>query len=131
MLLLRYHRRLRMISEALELCAKGERVCHFWRMCLVSHGYGGFGGSRDGGDGWYVCGTKPRGLSPVGRCRIIFRVRCHTLMTSDLIAVLVRYSGRVETELVGLPGRHITGRHFVHAAGWLHSRVLYGRSCCC
>ena len=28
-------------------------------MCVVSHGYGG---GRDGGGRWYVCGAKPRGL---------------------------------------------------------------------
>ena len=31
-------------------------------MCVVGHGYGGMGGRRDGGGGWYACGTKPRGL---------------------------------------------------------------------
>ena len=27
-------------------------------MCVVGHGYGGLGGGRDGGGGWYACGTK-------------------------------------------------------------------------
>ena len=27
-------------------------------MCVVSHGYGGLDGGRDGGGGWYGCGTK-------------------------------------------------------------------------
>ena len=31
-------------------------------MCVISHEYGGLGGGRDGGGGWYACGTKPRGL---------------------------------------------------------------------
>ena len=26
-------------------------------MDVVSHGYGGFGGGRDGSDGWEVCGS--------------------------------------------------------------------------
>ena len=29
-------------------------------MCVVSHGYGCLGDVRDGGGGWYACGTKPR-----------------------------------------------------------------------
>ena len=28
-------------------------------MCVVSHGYGGLGGGRDGCGGWYACGTRP------------------------------------------------------------------------
>ena len=31
-------------------------------MCVASHGYGGLGGGRDGGDGCYACRTKPKGL---------------------------------------------------------------------
>ena len=31
-------------------------------MCVVSHGYGSFGGGRDGGGGWYACRTKPSAL---------------------------------------------------------------------
>ena len=31
-------------------------------MCVVSHGYGVFGGDRDGGGAWYASGTKPWGL---------------------------------------------------------------------
>ena len=31
-------------------------------MCVVNHDYGGLGGGRDGGSGWYADGTKPRGL---------------------------------------------------------------------
>ena len=30
-------------------------------MCVVSHGYGGLGGGRDGGDEWYAFGTKTGG----------------------------------------------------------------------
>ena len=31
-------------------------------MCVDRHGYGGLGGDRDGGGGWYASGTKPRML---------------------------------------------------------------------
>ena len=55
-----------MISEALELCAEGRQVSHTWCMCVDSHGYGGLGGGRAGGGGWYACGTKPGG---VVKCR--------------------------------------------------------------
>ena len=51
LLSLSYHRRLKMISKALELCVNGEQFSHSWYMCVVSHGYDGFGGDRDGGDG--------------------------------------------------------------------------------
>ena len=59
LLLLSYHRHLRVISEALELCVEGERVNHSWCMGVVGHGYGGLGGDRDGGGGWYSCVTRP------------------------------------------------------------------------
>ena len=49
LLLLSYHRRLRMISEALELYVDGGRVSHNWCMRVVSHGYGGLVGGRYGG----------------------------------------------------------------------------------
>ena len=52
LLLLSYHRRLRMISVALELCVDGGGVSHSW--CVVSHGYGGLVGGRDGGGEWYA-----------------------------------------------------------------------------
>ena len=48
-----------MISEALELLVESGRVCHSWCMCVVGHGYGGLGGGRDKGGGWYACVTKP------------------------------------------------------------------------
>ena len=44
----------------------GGQVSHNWCMCVVSHGYGGFGCGRDVGGGWYACWTKPCGLSRVG-----------------------------------------------------------------
>ena len=52
MLLLSYHRRLRMISEALELSVEGGRVSHSWCMSVVSHRYDGLGADRDGDGGW-------------------------------------------------------------------------------
>ena len=39
LLLLSYHRRLRMISQTLELRVGSGRVCHSCCMCVVSHGY--------------------------------------------------------------------------------------------
>ena len=60
LLLLSYHRRLRMITEALELYVEGGRVSHSWCMCVA--GYGGLGGGRHRGGGSYEYGTKPRGL---------------------------------------------------------------------
>ena len=36
---------------------EGGLVSPCWCMCIVSHGYGGLGGSRDGGGGWYACWT--------------------------------------------------------------------------
>ena len=61
-LLLSYHRRLMMISDALELRMEGGRVSHSWYLCVVSHGNGGLGWGKNGGSGCYVCGTKPGGL---------------------------------------------------------------------
>ena len=52
-----------MISQALELRVEGRRVSHSWFKCVVSHGYGRFGGSRDGGGGlWIACWTKSGGV---------------------------------------------------------------------
>ena len=62
MLLLSYHRRLRTISEALELRVVGGRASYSWCMCVFIHSYDGLCGGRDGGGGLYVCGTKPSGL---------------------------------------------------------------------
>ena len=57
-----YHRRLKIISEALELRVEGGGVSHTWCMGVVSHEYGGMGVGRDGGGGWHACGTKPLGV---------------------------------------------------------------------
>ena len=62
MLLLSYHRFLRMISEALELCVEGGQVSHSWCICVVGHGYGGYSWNRDGGGELYACVTMPEGL---------------------------------------------------------------------
>ena len=62
LLLLSYDRRLRMTSEALEIQVERCRDSHSWCMDVVSHGYSGLGGGRDGGGPWYACGTKPEGL---------------------------------------------------------------------
>ena len=67
LLLLSYHRRLRMISEALELRVESGRINHSWCMCVVSHGNGG------DMDGMYA-GQSIGGWSHVGRCRSISRV---------------------------------------------------------
>ena len=61
--------------------------CKWW-MCVVGHGYGGLGGVRDAGGGWYACRTKPRGWIA---CRSICRLRVDTL-TSDHNDVQVRSS---------------------------------------
>ena len=82
-LLLSYNRRLWMISEALELRVKGGRVNHSWCMSVVRHGNCGFGGDRNGGGGWYACGTKPKMLVVCRRIQEHYRVRCNKLMTLD------------------------------------------------
>ena len=82
-----------MISEALVLFVIGGRVSHSWCLCVVGHGYGGLDGGRDGGGGWYVCGTKSGSWSHVGRSRSTSRVRGDALMSPDHIAVQVRSSG--------------------------------------
>ena len=46
LLLLNYHRRLRMISAALELLVEGGRDSHIWCMCLVVMAMVGWVGSE-------------------------------------------------------------------------------------
>ena len=48
-------------SEVLELCVKGGRVSHSWCMCVVSYGYGGFGGGWDGSGGEKYAGQSQEG----------------------------------------------------------------------
>ena len=51
-----------MISEELELRVKVERVSYSWCIFVVSHGYGGVGGGRNGGGGRFVCGSQSWGI---------------------------------------------------------------------
>ena len=80
-----------LVSEALVLYVEGGRFSHSWCMCVISHGYDGFGGMKvmDGKHAGQFLG----GWSHVGRCRSTSRVRSDTLMTPDHIAVQVRCSG--------------------------------------
>ena len=91
-----------MISEALELRVLGRQVSRSWCLCVVSHGYGGFGGGRD--DDGMNARQSHGGCSHAGKCRSSSRVRGDAVMTPDHTAVQVRSSGRVEHESVGLPG---------------------------
>ena len=62
-------------------------------MCVVCLGYGGLGGCRDGGGGWYECGTKPgvgllsAGVGSLPECGV------KTPVTPDHTAFLMRSSG--------------------------------------
>ena len=71
-------RRLRMISEALELYVEGGRVSHIWCMCVVGNGIGGLIGA-----GVEVVDGMHGGWSHVGGCRRTSRLICVTLMTPD------------------------------------------------
>ena len=47
-------------------------------MCVISHGYGGLCGDRDGGGGWYACGTNGVGCmsgdaGALPMCEVIHR----------------------------------------------------------
>ena len=128
MLSLSYHRRLRMISEALDPSVEGGRVSHNWCMCVVSHGYGGLCGGRDGVvDG--MQGDKAKGV-----CRMSADAAVHTESeVKTLIPSLYKCVclGRVEPESVCLPGKALTWqatrrlRFVIHAVSWLHSMVLH------
>ena len=48
LVLLRYHIRLMIISETLELRVGDGRVSRSWCVCVVSHDYGGLGCDMDG-----------------------------------------------------------------------------------
>ena len=107
-------------------------------MCVVSHGYGGLGGVRDEGGEWYACRTKPSGLvAYLEFAGVLPECQAKTLMTPDHTVVQVRSSGR---GLAGIGLSSLNGfsrdatrwlRFVVHAAGWRHSMVLHGCSCCC
>ena len=91
MLLLSYHKRLRMISEALELYVEGGRVSNSWCMCVVMVMVGWVGSWMEVVDGPHA--GQSRGWSHDGRCRSICRVRGDTLTTPDSNAIQVRISG--------------------------------------
>ena len=78
-----------MISEALELHMEGGQVSHWWCTCVVSHGNGGLGGSRDGGGGWTACETKGVGRMP-GDARALPESEVKTLMTPDHTTIQMR-----------------------------------------
>ena len=70
---------------------EGGRVNHSKCMCVVSHGYYGLGGGRDGGGGLHACGTKPWVA-----CQEMpehFLCVSDILMTPDHTAIQVRSSG--------------------------------------
>ena len=124
LLLLSYHRRLRMISGALELRVEGVRVSHSWSICVVNHGYSGLDGDMDGYGGWHVCGTKPRALVECREMPDQFRMPGDTPMTPDHNTVLVRSSGWSRAGICrsfwkGLNmGRDVKATH--HGASWTH-----------
>ena len=63
---------------------EGGRVSHNWCMGVVSHSYGGLSGDRDGGDGSYVCGTKPGGVGGMsGDAGALSECEVKTLITPD------------------------------------------------
>ena len=112
-----------MISEALELRLEGGQISHSWCMYVVSHGYGGLGGT-----GMELhAGQSRGGWSHVGRCRSTSQVRGDDTRSHHRPGAL----GRVEPELVGLPGKTLTRdatrrlQFIVHAAGWPHSMMLH------
>ena len=75
MLLFSYHSRLRMISDVLQLRVVSGQVSHGWCMCVVSHGYGWFGGAGiEMVDSMYA-GQSQGGWSHVGTCQSTSRVR--------------------------------------------------------
>ena len=125
-----YHRRLWMISEALELRMEGGRACHSWYMRIDSHGYGRIGGGREGGWRWYACGTTLGGWWNTSR------VRDETPMRPDSTAILVRSSGKGLGRISRSSGKALTRdvtrrlRIVAHSYGWLRSMVLFGCRCC-
>ena len=74
-------------------------------MGVVSHSRGVLGGDRDGGGGWYACMTKPGFGHMLGDAGALPECEVNTLMTRNHNAFHVPNSARVESELVGLPGR--------------------------
>ena len=81
--MLRYHRRLRMISEALELIVNGGRDNHSWCMCVVGHGYGELGvGARIEVVGGMHVGKARRIGRMSGDAGALRKCEVKTLMTS-------------------------------------------------
>ena len=121
-----------MISEALELYMEGGRVNHSCCMCVVSHGYGGLHGGRNGVIDGMHAGQSQGSWPHARRNRSTSRVRGGTLMTPNHTAIQVR-RGNVESSLVRLPGKTLTQDarrrlwFVVHAASCLHSMVLHER----
>ena len=118
---------------------EGWGVNHRWHRGVVSHSYGGLGGGRDevavGGHGrqsqerLIARREMPEHFPNARRGH-----RLHPIIPPSRYAAL----GRIESELVGLPGMALTWeatrrlRFVVHVAGWLHSMVLDERlRCCC
>ena len=100
-------------------------------MGVVSHSYCG---CRDGCGGWYACRTKAGGFGRVSRnAGALPKCEVKTLMTNDQHR-LPRALGRVKPKSFGLPCEILARdasrrlRFVVHAADWLHSVVLHGRS---
>ena len=105
-------------------------------MCVVSHGYGGFGEGKNAGSGWDGYGTNTLGLGCMpGDAGALFRVRGNTLVTTDNTAIKVRSSGYYRAGIgwsscEGLKADATRRLRFVvHYTGWLHSMLLHGRRC--
>ena len=84
LLLLSYHRRLKMTSETLELRVEGRRISHSWCMCVISGGLDGGGGMIAPQEGWSHVG-RCRNTSPV-RCRDPDDARSHRILGAQLMA---------------------------------------------
>ena len=82
-----------MISEALEVHVEGGRVSHSWCLCVISYGYGGFGGGRDGGGGWLHAGQSQGVGCMSGDAGAFPECDVKPLMTLDHTAVLIGSSG--------------------------------------
>ena len=102
LLLLSYHRRLRMTHKSARAACGGGRVSHSWCMCVVGHGCGGLDGGRDRGDSWQACGTKGRVSGVAGA---LLECEVNTLITSDRTTIQVRSSTTTSTATLGYVGQ--------------------------
>ena len=101
----RYHTRLRMISEVLTLRVEGGRVGHSWCLCVAGHVYAGLVVGRiEVVDAMHAVQSKGFGRIS-GDAGALPECVWHPITPSSKCARL----GRVESELVGLPGN--TGRY--------------------